>query len=260
MEYVYIFVFFILGTVMGSFLTVVGLRLPKRENFINTRSHCDNCNHDLNLYEMIPIISYLIQKGRCRYCNKKIDSMAIYMEFFTGVLYAVAFYSFSFSFELLIALGIISLLMIIVVSDLTYLIIPNEVLIFFNIYFIIIQVFNLGIIGCFYKILTGIFLFIIMYLIMLFGNIIFKKESLGGGDIKMMFTFGLILDPLLGTLSIFLGSLIALPMSVLLLYKNKEKVIPFGPFLLLALNFIYFTKVTPDMILSWLELGYFYRC
>lgn len=257
MEYVYIFVFFILGTLMGSFLTVVGLRLPKKENFINSHSHCDNCNHELKLYEMIPIISYIIQKGRCRYCHNKIDSMVLYMEFFTGVLYAVAFYSFSFSYELLIALGIISLLMIIVVSDLTYLIIPNEVLIFFNIYFIIIQLFNLGFLGCFYKILTGIFLFAIMYIIMLFGNLIFKKESLGGGDIKMMFTFGLILDPLLGTLSIFLGSIIALPMSVLLLYKNKEKVIPFGPFLLLALNFIYFTKLTPDIVLSWLDICFF---
>ena len=84
------------------------------------------------------------------------------------------------------------------------------------------------------------------------GEKILKKESLGGGDVKLMFLFGLILDPLLGTTTIFLGSLFALPMSLFLLYKNNERVIPFGPFLLLALTFIYFTKVTPTDIISWI--------
>ena len=87
---------------------------------------------------------------------------------------------------------------------------------------------------------------------MLFGNKILKRESLGGGDIKMMFIFGLVLDPLLGLLSIFLGSLIALPISFLLLLKNKEKVIPFGPFLLIAINLIYFTKVTSETIIKFI--------
>ena len=87
---------------------------------------------------------------------------------------------------------------------------------------------------------------------MLFGNKILKRESLGGGDIKMMSIFGLVLDPLLGLLSIFLGSLIALPISFLLLLKNKEKVIPFGPFLLIAINLIYFTKVTSETIIKFI--------
>ena len=70
-----------------------------------------------------------------------------------------------------------------------------------------------------------------------------------------MFLFGLVLDPLLGTLAIFLGSLFALPMSLFLLYKNHEKVIPFGPFLLIAFTFLYFTKITPDMIVSFLRIS-----
>ena len=80
-----------------------------------------------------------------------------------------------------------------------------------------------------------------------------KKESLGGGDVKMMFLFGLVLDPLLGTIAIFLGSIFALPMSLFLLYKNQEKMIPFGPFLLIAFTFLYFTKITPEIIISWLS-------
>lgn len=252
MNTIYIITFFILGTVMGSFYTVVGLRLPKHENFINSHSHCDNCGHTLSLYEMIPILSFLFQRGRCRHCNKKIDALSTYMELFTGILFAVSFYSFSFSYELLIALGITSMLIIIAVSDLTYLVIPDEILIFFSIYFIIINILNLGFYKAILSIGNGIFLFLIMYLIMLFGNKILKKESLGGGDIKMMFVFGLVLDPLLGVLSIFLGSLIALPVSFLLLLKNKEKVIPFGPFLLIAINLIYFTKVTSETIIKWI--------
>lgn len=253
MKEVYLIIFFIFGTLMGSFLTVVGLRLPKGENFINKRSHCDNCGHELHLYEMIPIFSYIIQKGRCRYCHKKIDIVALYMEFFTGVLFCVAYYSFGLSLNLLIALGIVSLLMIVTVSDLTYLIIPDEVLIFFGVYFLVIQFFNLGLSGLMAKIISAVFLFGIMYLIMFIGNKAFKKESLGGGDIKMMAVFGLVLDPILGVLTIFVGSIIALPVSYFLLTKNKEKVIPFGPFLLIAFNLIYFTKITPDMIINWLK-------
>lgn len=237
---------------MGSFYTVVGLRLPKKENFINSHSHCDYCKHKLKLYDMIPLVSYIIQRGKCRYCGNKIDALSTYIEFFTGVLFAVAFYSFNFSYELLIALGIVSLLMIIVVSDITYLIIPDEVLVFFSSYFIIIQILNLGWQGAIGKILTGLFLFAVMYIIMIIGNKLLKKESLGGGDIKMMFVFGLVLDPFLGILSLFIGSIIALPISVLLLYKQHEKVIPFGPFLLVSLTLIYFTKITTDMILTWL--------
>ena len=248
----YLIIFFILGTLCGSFFTVVGLRLPKNENFTTTHSHCDSCGHELKLYEMIPIISYAIQRGRCRYCKQKIDIMSTFIEFFAGLLFAVSFYSFGFSFEFAIGLGVISLLMIVIVSDLIYLIIPDEVLIFFSVYFLIFQFLNLGLVGGLIKLASGIFLFALMYTIMLVGNKILKKECLGGGDIKMMFVFGLVLDPLLGTLTIFLGSFIALPISLFLLYKNKEKVIPFGPFLLIALAIIYFTKLTPEVIVNFL--------
>jgi len=254
MQSIYLIIFFILGTIFGSFFTVIGLRLPKNENFTTTHSRCDSCKNELKWYEMIPIISYVVQRGRCRYCHNKIDIMLPLMELSTGILFSVSYYSFNFSYELLIALGIVSLLTIISVSDLNYLVIPDEVIIFFSIYFIIIQTFNLGLLGCILKIITGLFLFMLMYVIMLLGNKLFKRESLGGGDIKMMFIFGLILDPLLGTLSIFLGSLFALPISFVLLLKNKENVIPFGPFLLLSLAFIYFTKLTPEMIINFLEL------
>lgn len=251
MDSLYLIIFFILGTVLGDLYTVLGSRLAQEDyHFFPYR--CDSCHHKLSILESIPIFSYFFLKGKCKYCNKKIDGMEPLMEFFTGVLFAVAYYSFGFSYKFLIALGIISLLIIVTVSDLNYLIIPDEVLIFFVLYFILVQFFSLGAIAVFEHILTGIFLFVLMYTIMWLGEKTLKKESLGGGDVKMMFLFGLVLDPLLGTVAIFLGSLFALPMSLFLLYKNHEKVIPFGPFLLLALTFLYFTKITPEMLVQWI--------
>ena len=246
-------IFFILGTCMGSFYTVVGNHLVNEEDFMFNHSKCDHCGHKLNLLDMIPILSYVCLGGKCRYCKKKIDPLSTYMELFSGILYATAFYVFYIDYELFIALGIISLLLIVIVTDVSYMIIPDELLIFMSIYFIVFQLLNIGVIETLKAIGSGILLFVIMYAIMLLGNKLFKKESLGGGDIKMMFIFGLLLGPLVGVISIFLGSMIALPVSLFLLIKEKENIIPFGPFLLISLTLLYFTQITPDVILGFLR-------
>ena len=82
-----------------------------------------------------------------------------------------------------------------------------------------------------------------MYLIMLIGNYMFKKESLGGADIKLMFLVGLTLDPLMLVIVIFLASIIALPVSLFLLLKNQEHIIPYGPFIMVGLLIVFFTKL-----------------
>ena len=81
MQTLYLIIFFILGLLMGSFFTVVGSRLPNHENFMNSRSYCDKCHHRLSLLDMVPIISFLLLRGRCRYCKGKIDALSSYMEF-----------------------------------------------------------------------------------------------------------------------------------------------------------------------------------
>jgi len=244
-------IFFLFGTIMGSIYTTIGYRLPVEDKKLFSKFYCDECYHKLNLFEIIPIFSFIFLKGKCSYCHQSISKKNILMELFTGILFVFSYYVFGFSYELLIALGIVSLLVIVTVSDMTYLVIPDEVLIFFSGYFIIVQYFRLGLNGVFKHIFIGLFLFFIMYTVMLIGNKIFKRESLGGGDIKMMFLFGLILDLFLGVLAIFVGSIIALPMSLFLLYTNKEKVIPFGPFLLIALTIIYFIQIESNTIISW---------
>ncbi len=253
MFYMYLVIFFILGLLMGSFFTVVGYRLPKRENFITNRSYCDKCHHELSMLDMIPIFSYLFLKRRCRYCKSKIDDTSTYMELFTGILFALSYYVFGFSYELLIALGIIAMLIIISVSDINYLIIPDELLIFFTGYFLIITCLKSGVMNSLFSLLSGLVLFSVMYGMMLLGNLLFKKECLGGGDIKMMFVFGLVIHPLLGLITIFIASILALPVSILLLLKKHENLIPFGPFLLISFAFIYFTKIDFNMVIEFVK-------
>lgn len=250
MNILYLIIFFLLGLFMGSFFTVIGLRLPKHEDFISNRSYCDSCKHTLSFLDMIPVISFLCLKGKCRYCKKGIDPLSTYMELFTGILFAFSYMVFGFSYELFIALGIVSLLAIISVSDVSYYIIPDEVLIFFTGYFLIILTLNNGVMDTLVSLLSGFIMFCIMYTIMLLGNFLFKKESLGGGDIKLMFVIGIVLSPLPSLLVIFFGSLIALPISLIILIRKKTKLIPFGPFLIIAFLFIYFTKIDTNMIIN----------
>ena len=253
MQTLYLIVFFIFGLLMGSFLTVVGSRIPKKENFVNSRSYCDKCHHQLSFLDLIPIVSYLCLGGRCRYCKAKIDDLSSFMELFTGILFALSYYVFGFSLDLLIALGIVSMLIIISVTDINYLIIPDEVLIFFAGYFIIIYALQGGVVLALINIAYGLLLFFIMYMIMIIGNFIFKKETMGGGDVKMMFVFGLLVHPLLGLFVIFIASLLALPVSLIMYYSKKQRLVPFGPFLLISLAFIYFTGINVDMILDFVN-------
>lgn len=250
MEIVYLICFLLLGLVMGSFFCVVGLRLGREENFITGRSYCDSCHHELVTKDLVPLFSYIFLKGRCRYCKNKINPLSFFIELFTGILFMIAFYSFSFSIDLLIVLVAISLTMIIFASDSTYLIIPDEVLAFFAVIFIILDIFKVGFAGSLKMIGGAVFLFLVMYALMKFGDFLLKKESLGGGDVKLLFVIGLVLEPLLGIVNIFLGSFIALPVSVFLYKKNKEHVIPFGPFLLVAFLIILFSKITQSDIIN----------
>lgn len=240
----YIILFFILGTILGSFYHVVGYRLPKKESIIKPKySYCPYCGKRLKWYELIPILSYLMQLGKCRNCHKKVSIFYPFIEMVTGLLFAVSFYSFGFSYEFLTALILVSLFSIVIVSDLTYMIIPDEVTFISAIMIIVINFLHFGWKGGFYQLGSGIFTFIVMYLILLAGNFVFKKETLGGADVKLMLISGLVLHPLLGVFVIFLASSIALPVSIAIYTMTKEHMIPFGPFIIAAILLLFLFKI-----------------
>ena len=234
MEIYYIVIFFILGTILGSFYNVVGYRIPKGESIIYPGSHCPNCNHKLKPIELIPILSFLMQKGKCKNCHQKISWFYPIFEFISGVLFSLSYMSYGLTLELLIVLTFISLMIIIVISDYHYLIIPDSVLLVFILLLLSEIFFINGFNSLIHSIFNGLICFGVMFLIKVFGDFIFKKESMGGGDIKLMFVFGLIFDIPVALFSIFLASLIGLPISLFIVFKNKSHIIPFGPFLCTA--------------------------
>lgn len=245
MEYVYIVLVFVYGTVFGSFLNVVGYRLPKNLSLIRPGSFCPKCNHTLKWYELIPIVSFLIQKGKCRNCQSEISLFYPMMEALTGILFVISYLVFGFAVEFIIACLIAAFLVIVIVSDMNYLVIPDETTIFFSLVIVIINFITEGVKTGFMSLFIGLSLFLIMYIIMLFGNKVFHKESMGGGDIKLMFFVGTVLyySFFNGIFVIFLSSFLALPFSLFMYLRNNNKVIPYGPFILLSLFLIYISQL-----------------
>lgn len=257
MTFIYYILFFIIGTVIGSFCHVVGTRLSEGGSILNPkRSYCPICGHVLEWYELIPIVSYLIQRGKCRKCRQKISPLYLFIEIILGGLFVLSYYSFGFSLELIIALTISCLFAIVIVSDLNYLIIPDEVTVVASLIIAITNFFLFGIKGGLFQLGSAILMFAFMYFLMLLGNYIFKAESLGGGDIKLMFVVGLVVHPVLGLVVIFLSCFIALPVSLILYLVNKERVIPFGPFILVALLFICFMKIDINSVSDFIKMLY----
>ena len=234
MEKLYLIIFFVFGSVLGSFYHVLATRLSKGLSIISPPSHCENCNHKLNWYELIPIVSYIIQGGKCRECKKKLSISYLLIEICTGILFAVCFHVFDFTLELLIALIFVSSLVIIIISDIEYMIILDEVLVFSIFAIIIIDIFSIGFYETSLKVLAGIGSFLTMLLIKKVGDVIFKQESLGGGDIKLMFLVGLVIGYPMAVSNIFLATFIAFPIALFLLISKKDNIIPFGPFLSMA--------------------------
>lgn len=252
MEYLYLIIFFIFGSAMGSFYYVVATRLSKEQSIITPGSHCENCNHKLSWYELIPIISYIIQGGKCRHCGQPLSASYIMMELCTGVLFAVSYHVFDFSLELITALIFVSCLITIIISDIEYMIILDEVLIFSSLGIVIVDLFNIGIYDTCLHILAGLGAFVTMLLIKKIGDTIFKQDSLGGGDIKLMFIVGLVIGYPMAVCNIFFATFIAFPFALYLLISNKNNIIPFGPFLSMSAIILYVWGLTFTEVINFI--------
>ena len=242
---------FIIGTLFGSFYLVVATRLPNNEDILISRSHCDNCGHILSWYELIPIFSYLFLKGKCKSCHKPISIMCPMIEIITGLLFLAMYLLFGISYEFYASLIISSLLVIIFISDFLYLIILDSPLILSGIAIFILKYIYFGLNATLKALLSGVILFLFMYLLKLFGDYVFKRESLGGGDIKFSFIIGLVLGVKLGFIAIVLSSFLALPVSIAALIKTKNNEVPYGPFLVgsLFMVFVFMPKFTNLVLL-----------
>lgn len=250
MDIYYTIVSFIFGITLGSFYNVVGYRLPREQSLIHPSSHCTSCNHKLGLWDLVPVFSFLFLGRKCRYCKQKISWFYPFFEFMTGLLFAISYIIFGATIEFFVSITFISMLLIIIISDYQTMIIPDELLIFCGAILMILIGIDKGLIGLGYAVLDGVIAFIIMYLIKKLGDFLFKKESMGGGDIKLMFIFGLVLGLPMTLVSIFIAAFIGLPISLYILYMKKEHEIPFGPFLAVAAIMIMLTQLNLDKLIE----------
>jgi len=223
---------FIIGAIFGSFYLVLGTRLPLKENIFTGRSRCDHCKTELKWYELIPIFSFLFLKGKCRTCKKKISTEHLVVEIITGLLFLIGFIYYGYSYDYLLYLILISVTVTVFVSDFKYMIILDSTWIIGTILILIITYLKVGLEGLYLSALSGIGLFLVMLLIKLIGDVLFKKESLGGGDIKLSLLIGSVIGFRLGLISLIFASFLALPYALMQLYLTKKNELPYGPFLI----------------------------
>ena len=252
MEKLYLIIFFIFGSVMGSFFHVLATRLSNGLSIVKPASHCDKCKHVLKWYELIPILSYITQGGKCRVCKTKLPISYVLMEICTGILFAVCYNEFGFTIETIVAIIFTSSLIIIIISDIEYMIILDEVLIIAVASIVLLYIIDLGLYDASLKILSGAGAFLTLFLIKKLGDAIFKQESLGGGDIKLMFLIGLVIGYEMSVCNIFFATFLAFPIALILLLTKKDNMIPFGPFLSMAAIILYVWGLTFTDIINFI--------
>lgn len=245
MELYFAILFFVLGTVLGSFFNVIGLRVPKKIAFTNDRSYCPNCKKQLTWYELIPVISFAIQKAKCRNCGKKISTIYPIIELATGFLFLFSYLQIGLELELITALVMMSMLMIIVVTDMSYMLIPNKILLFFLPLLVIMRV--VSPLDPWYNAIIGAIAGYVLVAII----IILSKGGMGAGDMKLLGVLGIVLGLGNVLLTFFIAALLGALIGVVLMTLQKVKrrqAIPFGPYIVVAAIITYFYG---DYIINW---------
>lgn len=245
-----LYLIFIIGAIFGSFYTVIGTRLPKEESIVKPGSHCENCGHMLKWYENIPLISFIILGGHCKKCKKEIPFLYFLMELLSGALFALCYKVFGINVNFFLSIIICSLVIIIFVSDSKYMIINDSPLLIASILIFILTWYSAGIKEALLSIFNGFIIFGVAYLLQLFGYIAFKQEALGGGDIKLSFVAGMLLGIKFGIVYIVLASFLAFPYALYITIKNKENMLPFGPFLVASLLIVFLNMNFLEKIIS----------
>jgi len=245
-----IILIFILGLTVGSFSNVCICRIPKNESIVFPASHCPKCRSKIKPVDNIPLLSYILLKGRCRNCKSKISIQYPIVELLTGLIYLIIYLAYGLSTQTLIYIILSSALVIIAFIDLQKQIVPDVIslpgivigfIISFFVPYITFVNSGLGVI-----VGGGIILIIGMA-----GSVIFKKEAMGGGDVKLAAMIGAFLGWRYIIISLFLGFFLGALAGIILIIskiKSREDTVPFGPFIVLG-SFI--TLLWGEKIITW---------
>jgi prepilin signal peptidase PulO-like enzyme (type II secretory pathway) len=226
MDIVLYVVFFIAGIVIGSFLEVVAYRVPRKISIIKPGSFCPNCGAKIAFYDNIPLISYIILRGRCRKCKAKIPISSFLIEFFTGLLFVTNYYFFGISLQIIIGIIFCSVLIVVSFIDIEFRIIPNVIVIPLTIIGLGLNIFK-DIATWWHPLAFSAGAFIFMLII----NLIYPR-GMGMGDVKLSMMMGafLVKNVIPG---LFLGFLAGSIFGIFVIIRKRKlkQMIPFGPFL-----------------------------
>lgn len=248
--------FFIVGTMIGSFLNCVIYRLSKKQGFLKGRSYCPHCKHSLRWQDLVPLLSFLFLKGKCRYCGKPISFRYPLVETGTGLIFALIIWErlpFLFSTSLIfwildiLFLSIVSCFLIVIfVYDLQYFIIPDKV-----IYPLIIIALGWQVVSNLFfeayakkSIIEAVYSGIGAALFFLIIVLASKGKGMGVGDVKLSFFMGIFLGFPSVLVALFSSFLLGAAVGMVLIITKKKHLkseIPFAPFLVTgtALAFFY---------------------
>lgn len=246
-----IILIFIYGLLIGSFLNVVIYRIPREENIAWPGSHCPGCGHGLKWYDNIPLLSYLLLRGRCRYCKEEISLQYPLVEALNGIIYVllyIFFYQVKLDFVFLALIS--STLLAILVIDLKEQLIPDVLVVIVLISSIIHKALLHFLEGIPFPLTDSLLGLIIaggLFLLIVFVS----RGGMGGGDVTLIGALGFVLGVRGILMVIFLSFVLGSVISIFLLaarIKSRKDPIPFGPFIVIS---FYITLFFGDNILNW---------
>ncbi|ADD02327.1 peptidase A24A domain protein [Thermoanaerobacter italicus Ab9] len=226
--YILIFLF---GTIIGSFVNVLIRRIPRKESIVYPPSHCPICEHELKTIDLIPILSYILLKGRCRYCGEKISIRYPAVEMLTGIVFLIIYHKFGLGFKAFSYMFIAAILITVSFIDIDYKIVPNKIILVGFIGGIIFRIlmYNYGLIDYIVGLILGGGILLLISLI--------SGGEIGGGDIKLMALIGFFIGWKLTILVLFLSVIIGALGGVILValkIKGGKDYIPFVPYISIA--------------------------
>lgn len=237
---------FLYGIVIGSFLNVCIYRIPKKENIVNVRSHCMNCGHKLQWYELVPLFSYLFLRGRCHACKARISVQYPIIEALNGILYVIIVLCNGITVDSLLYCLLTSALLTLSVIDFRTFEIPSGI----NIFILILGIVRTALDD--QNIISHIIGFFIVSAFI--GLIIWatKGRGMGGGDMKLMAACGLFLGWKLILMAFLLGCILG---SVIHICRMRlthcDHVLALGPYLSMG---IFISMLWGNQIINWYVL------
>lgn len=234
---------FLYGIVIGSFLNVVVVRVPRKESIVKVRSHCENCGYQLKWFDLIPIFSYLVLGGKCRKCKTKISAQHLVLEVLNGILYVFTFFIAGFSIPtVLLCLLFSALLALSLIDFKTY-----EIPVGFQYVIFVLAVCRMILDRANWsEHVIGFFaVSVVLYLM----YVISKGAAIGGGDVKLMAVCGLFVGWKLIIFAFLLGCIVGSVVHIIRMKLSGEShVLAMGPYLSIG---VFVAALWGNQILTW---------